>query len=346
MSAKNISFGSFNLLNFHLPNEPIYSNTEGWSDDLYRLKTQFTANVIRRLGTDVIGLQELWSGKALDEMLELSGLDAAYKPVIPSAHDENSIVCAALVRPDILVDEPEWITEFPEECVLQSGGDDPQQSNLSVDLKTFSRPVLHLKVRVHEDTPVVHVFVCHFKSRNPTRIWKGHDWYDKDVHGAHSTALGYAISTIRRTAEAAALRVLITRITKKTEEPVVVLGDMNDGKMSNTLNILTEQPSFLSPLSLGGSDNALYTAQTMQEYRSVRDVYYTHVFKKYRESLDHILFSEQFYDNSRRRLWAFDEMTVENDHLNYDDHKTSGTTDHGIIRCSFKWKPEKTDLVA
>ena len=114
---------------------------------------------------------------------------------------------------------------------------------------------------------------------------------------------------------------------------------MNDGKDSNTLNILSEQPTYLSPLSSGGGDNALYTAQTMQEYRSVRDVYYTHVYKGQRESLDHIMFSQEFYDNSKRRKWAFDEMLVQNDHLNFDDHKESGTNDHGVIRVGFKWKP-------
>jgi predicted extracellular nuclease len=244
-------------------------------------------------------------------------------------------VCNGLLR-----GAPEWIRGFPEECVLHTGGDDPQADFMRVELSTFSRPVLHLRVQPHEDVPEIHVFVCHFKSRRPTEIWRERSWYHKEIHAPHRTALGYALSTVRRTAEAAALRVLITRITKGTNAPAVVIGDMNDGKNSNTLNILTEQPTYLSPLSRGGGDNALYTAQTIQEYRSVRDVYYTHVFKGQRESLDHILFSEQFYDNSRRRLWAFDEMIVRNDHLNADDHKESGTTDHGVIRCGFRWKPE------
>ena len=114
---------------------------------------------------------------------------------------------------------------------------------------------------------------------------------------------------------------------------------MNDGKESNTLNVLSEQPNYLGPLSTGGGDNALYTAQTIQEYRSTRDVYYTHVYEGQRESLDHIMFSQEFYDNSKKRLWAFDEMIVQNDHLNFDDHKVSGTNDHGIIRVGFEWKP-------
>ena len=94
-----------------------------------------------------------------------------------------------------------------------------------------------------------------------------------------------------------------------------MLGDINDGQASNTANILTEQPRFLVGGSTGGSDVGLYTAQTLQEYRDTRDVYYTHVHQDLRESLDHVLVSEQFYDNSRRRLWLFDGLVINNDHL-------------------------------
>ena len=61
---------------------------------------------------------------------------------------------------------------------------------------------------------------------------------------------------------------------KGTVTPVLVLGDLNDGQHSNTLNILTEQPRYLVGESRGGVDTGLYTAQTLQEYRDTRDVYY------------------------------------------------------------------------
>lgn len=345
MAKRDISFASFNLLNLQLPGDAIYGDKDGWPKDVFARKIGFTARMLSRHQADVIGLQELWAPEAMDEAIEAAGMKDEYQLLSPPDHKGNRIVCAAVVRRDILEGTPKWITDFPDECVLESTGDDPQQGNISVSLKTFSRPVMHLTVRPNEDTPAIEVFVCHFKSRRPAQIWRERAWYDKEIHGPHITALGYAISTIRRTAEAAALRVLITKIAKKTTTPVVLIGDMNDGKASNTLNVLSEQPTYLSPLSLGGGDNALYTAQTVQEYRSVRDVYYTHVFKGQRESLDHILFSEQFYDNSRKRLWAFDEMIVDNDHLNYDDHKESGTNDHGIVRVGFRWKPSETAMV-
>ena len=341
MAVRDVSFASFNLLNLQVPGRAIYGDADGWSQEVYERKIRWTGDVLARLAADVIGFQELWAGEALDDVLAAAGLGDSHRPIVPPGHAGDRIVCAAAVRANMLAGDPEWLVDFPEEAILRSSGEDPQTERIDVSLSSFSRPVLHLRVRPDPRTPVIHVFVCHLKSRRPTQIWRERSWYERDVHGPHATALGYAISTIRRTAEAAALRVAITRIAKGSDVPVVVIGDMNDGAETNTLNLLTEQPAYLTPLSTGGGDNALYAAQTLQEYRSTRDVYYTNVFQKQRESLDHILFTEQFYDNSKDRLWAFDEMVVENDHLNRDDHAESGTSDHGIVRAAFRWMPAK-----
>ena len=120
---------------------------------------------------------------------------------------------------------------------------------------------------------------------------------------------------------------------------VVVLGDVNDSQLSNTVNVITEQPRYLVGESRGGADNGLYTAQTLQEYRDTRDVYYTHVHEGLRESLDQVLVSEQFYDNSRKRLWLFEGLMINNDHLNAEDHRETGTGDHGVVKVSFRYRP-------
>ena len=122
----------------------------------------------------------------------------------------------------------------------------------------------------------------------------------QDAIRAHSKALGSALSTIRRSAEAAALRVLLNKVMKKTDTPVVVLGDLNDAQLS------------------------------------VRDVYYTYIHDGQRESLDHILVSEQFYDYSQRRIWSFREMRLFNDFL---DDADAATSDHALITAKFDYKP-------
>ncbi len=178
------------------------------------------------------------------------------------------------------------------------------------------------------------------QAKASTQVWSEAWFKEEEAYEPHRTNLGAALSTIRRTAEASALRFILTKRMKGSETPVVVLGDINDGQHSNTVNILTEQPRYLVGESKGG-DTALYTAQTLQEYRNTRDVYYTHIHQDSMESLDHILVSQEFYDNCRKRLWIFDGMTVRNDHLDSADHKADGTSDHGIVCARFRHRPAK-----
>ncbi|PDT51305.1 MULTISPECIES: endonuclease/exonuclease/phosphatase family protein [Sinorhizobium] len=349
MKLKRLTIGTFNLYNLNEPGLPIYTNADGWSEEEYGRKIDWTQRTIRLLHPDIFGFQELWHANSLWRALAASGLDQDYDLLAPQDANGSGIVCAAIVRKGLLVGDPEWIVEFPDKFVLRSSGDDPQTPAIRVDIPSFSRPVLHFRVRPREDHEPVHVYVCHFKSKAPTQVFR-EGWFraEEETYGKHAASLGAAISTVRRTAEAAALRFMLTEQMKGNRTPVIVLGDINDGQHSNTANILTAQPRYLVGDSTGGGDISLYTAQTLQEYRSTRDVYYTHIHQDIMESLDHILVSEEFYDNSRRRLWMFDGMTVNNDHLNFDDHAESGTNDHGVIVAAFKYKPiraEASDIV-
>lgn len=340
MNLRSLSISTFNLYNLNAPGRAIYADRDGWSQPDYDRKIDWIARQLAGLQVDLCGFQELWHADSLALALDRAGLAAEYDLLVPPGTDGGRIVCAAIVRKGLLAGEPEWIDDFPAAFMLRSGGEDAQTPAVEVGIHGFSRPVLHFRIKPRSALAEVHVFVCHFKSKGPTKLNR-EPWYkaDKATYGKHATALGAALSTIRRTAEAAALRVLLTDLMKDNDTPVVVLGDINDGQHSNTANILTEQPRYLVGASVGGSDVALYTAQTLQEYRDTRDVYYTHVHQDIRESLDHILVSQEFYDHSARRVWLFDGLAVYNDHLNSDDHKADGSGDHGIIRAVFKYKP-------
>ncbi len=340
MARTQLSIATCNLYNLNEPGLPMYRNANGWSQAQYDRKVEWLARALGgTMRSDVWGFQELWHGDSLRRCFTAAGLAGEYTLLVPDGHAGGRIVCAGAVRSDILVGTPEWIEAFPEAFVLHSGGDDAQTPDIAVEIDAFSRPVLHFEIRPRSGGKRIHVYVCHFKSKRPTDIYR-EPWYDKQSYSKHSEAIGAAISTIRRTAEATALRMILTERLKGTDTPVVVLGDLNDGQHSNTLNILGGQPNYLlSGLSKGGSDVDLYAAGTLQEYRSLRDVYYTHIHQNTKESLDHILVSQEFYDNSRNRLWAFKGMDIVNDHLNDDDHKNDGTTDHGIVRARFEYRP-------
>lgn len=125
--------------------------------------------------------------------------------------------------------------------------------------------------------------------------------------------------------------------------PTIVMGDLNDDTMSVTNELISDQPTYrVVQKSRAGltSDKGLYSVERLQQYRSMRHVYYTHVYKHKRESLDHILVSEEFYDHSRKRLWSFREMEVINDHLNRESFEEElGASDHGIVKAYFDWNP-------
>lgn len=347
MDLDRLSIGTFNLYNLNEPGTPIYTDRDGWSPEEFDRKITWTARIIGMLHPDIFGFQELWDTRSLKRALKDSGLEDEYDVLTPPEANGTRIVSAAIVRKGLLSGEPRWIVNFPDKFVLKSSGDDPQTPAIDVNIDSFSRPVLHFTVKPRDAHEDVHVYVCHFKSKGPTKVFR-EDWFraDEALYKKHATGLGSALSTIRRTAEAAALRFILSEQMKGTGTPVIILGDINDGQHSNTANILTEQPKFLVGDSVGGGDTSLYTAQTLQEYRNTRDVYYTHVHQDMMESLDHILVSQELYDNSRKRLWIFDGLTVYNDHLNVENHKEDGTNDHGIILATFKFKPIKAEARA
>lgn len=338
-----ISFTTFNLHNLNEPGLPMYKDKEGWSKEDVAKKVKWSADMLKRARADVFGFQELWHNDTLDKVLEAAGVKNDYEPIYPQGHAGQGITCAAAVKKGMLAAEPVWITNFPEAFHLQSKGEDKQTAEMMVELKKFSRPVLNFKVKPNKGKDEISVFVCHFKSKGPTSVTSD-GWYKKnnELYKPHLGAIGAALSTIRRTAEALALRIILTEQSKNSNLPIVVLGDLNDGQDSNTLDILTEQPQFLPPLSTGGGDTSLYSAQGLQQLRSLRDVYYTYIHQDIHGSLDHILVSEELYDNSQDRLWKFDKLDIFNDHLNGQNlNEDELPNDHGVVRAQFSYKPAK-----
>ena len=337
MPASQLSIATFNLYNLNRPGLRMYRDPDGWTQDQYDKKIEWTARMLKQGDADVWGFQEHWHNDALTEAVEHAGLETTHTLLMPAGHTGQKIQCAALVRNEMLQGDPEWITTFPEGCFLRSSGEDEQTPSIELEVNAFSRPVLNFMIKPARSKDAIRVFVCHFKSKAPTRV-SSEDWYkrDPDLYKAHQSTLGSALSTIRRTAEAAALRVILNDYLKVGGQPAVVLGDLNDGIQSNTLNIMTAQPTFLlDGRASEGSDVGLYSVSTMLQLRSERDVYYSHIYKNRMETLDHILVSEELYDLSRDREWGFAGAEIINDHLNREDHKETGTGDHGIVRARF-----------
>ena len=340
-SRPKLKFATFNLYNLQLPGEPMYHGNT-YSQAQYDAKIEWTAEMLERIDADIIGFQELWHPKALEAAFAKAGLAQRY--TLAARLFPRSIGTALAVKKEHDLKSKTWTKDFPAELVLKKrksyGSSGVPDYKISVAADYFSREVLKARVKPKQGSkkpPEITVFVSHLKSKLPISLDQAEA--QKASIRTHRTAIGSALATIRRTAEAAALRVILTKEMKGNNKPVVLMGDLNDTEHSVTNIILTADPSYrLTVAGRAGarSDVGLYSSSSLQEYRSLRDVGYTHGFKGRLETLDHILVSEQFYDYSKQRKWSFKEMRIYNDFVE-DDDKASG--DHGVVTATFEYFP-------
>ncbi|MGF1571307.1 MAG: endonuclease/exonuclease/phosphatase family protein [Nodosilinea sp.] len=336
-NSKNISFATFNLYNLQLPGLDWHNTT--YSQAEYDQKIAWSAQTLRQLDADVIAFQELWSKQGLIDVFEKAGVLEAYELCFIKDEWYNIAVAAAVRKPWKVIKQQNH-KNFPSSVNLNKPrSTDGEDDELNITIERFSRTILQLSIghaTAQAKLPTIEVFAAHLKSKRPTVFET-----KNETLKLHRDAIGSAISTIRRTAEAAAVRVLLTKEMKQTDRPVVLLGDLNDGSLSNTLSIITQQPPFrMYEASRVGNRNdiGLYTVSILQEMRSLRDVYYTHEFKGIQEVIDHVLVSEQFYDHSDQRIWSLKDMRVWNDYIADADQSTS---DHGVVRAQFLYDPAK-----
>jgi len=362
-NIRDLTFATVNLFNLQHPGAAMYATSRPYTAAQYAAKIEWTAGVLKRLDADVLAFQELWSRECLDDAFAAAGLRDAYEFAFIKEGRWDGIAVAAAVRKPWEIrkvtrhkafpegfklkkrhrsmaeiqDSPRGVDLVADEGLLPSHEDD----EMLVSIAEFSRSPLQVTVghATAANVPEIQVFCTHLKSKLPSRL-DSQEWKDPAIR-PHAAALGAAISTIRRVAEAAALRIVLDRAMTGTDDPTVVLGDLNDGQLSSTLEILTGQPSYrlyADSTAARSSDKGLYTVATLQQLRSLRDVLYTHDFKGVQEVIDHVLVSEQFYDHSRRRIWSFRELRVWNDHVEDPDPASS---DHGVVTARFDWSPAR-----
>lgn len=340
MARPTLTFATFNLYNLQLPHVAMYHGNT-YTDKHYDEKIAWTASILKRLDADIIGLQELWHPDALTAAFKAAGMDGSYN--FATKLFNRSIGTALAVKKEHKIVSKTWVKDFPKELVLKkrksSATSGVPDYKISVAADYFARPILKAKVKPKQgskDAPEITVFIAHFKSKLPIGLDAAES--AKPSIKMHQAAIGGALATIRRTAEAAALRVLLTKEMKGNNRPVVVMGDLNDTEHSVTNTLVTGDPNYRLFLSgrAGNSDVGLYSSSSLQEYRNLRDVNFTHVFKGRHETLDHILVSEQFYDYSKKRKWSFKELRVYNDFV---DDQDKSTGDHGVVTSKFVFHP-------
>lgn len=318
-----VSFASFNLYNFQIEGGKTYHGKIVKKQD-YLDKLAWTSHMLTKVNADIYAFQELWSWKCLEAAFKDANLFNDYNLVYLSGGADpkwRGIAVAMAIRKGWAINSKAIIKDFPFQSIVKIDEGDDEDDEIDLKIKRFSRSIINLELE--KDTKKINVYAVHLKAKLPSTV--------KTIASEHKKAIGGAISTIRRTAEAAALRWFLTDSMKNTNMPTVVMGDFNDDPRSNTLAIITEQPSMT--ISSTGGDTSLYSTLQLQQLQSFRDVLYTHDYNRLKDTLDHVLVSKEFFQHATNAIWKHEDTRIWNDYIEDDEDASS---DHGIIKSSFK----------
>jgi predicted extracellular nuclease len=319
-------------LNLANPGRTFYANQDTYSANEFERKIEWLGGRIAALNADVLAVQEVWDEAAMKAAVSRSGL--RYNTVaVPGAENDdknngqsNNVRQGAQNTPRVGivtrldVEKLQSFSEFPPDLRIQIPG-------LGEHAK-FERPPLLATLRMKHGQ-VIHMLTTHMKSKRPKFLQDAQGEPLEDREDPRITALATLRSLMMRGAEAAALRHIVADLLQRTNEPLIVMGDFNDGPHSVTTQIIaaTSEVAY----DKAARDAALWNAYEVQgEMALKRDVAYSHVHQGYPEVLDQIFVSEEFLPRSKFSIGDVRRVDYFNDHL--QEGRDRSRSDHGFVR--------------
>ena len=265
----------------------------------------------------------MWDEAALKTAVTRSGL--RYDTVLAPGAEQGAQGTPRLgLATRLTVQAVESVSDFlPAECVTIP--------EIGLQCR-FERPLLHVRLR-SKWGHVLHVLVVHLKSKRPKYLQDADGRTLEDRDDPAITARATLRSLLIRAAEAAALRRVVVDITSRHGpeggEPLMLLGDMNDGPLSVTSQIIAATHAVA--WDKAARDVALYHAwDVATEPGLKRPMAYSYVHQGWPDLLDQIWVSEEFVAGSRFALGDVRRVEVFYDHL--QESRERWRSDHGFVR--------------
>lgn len=255
---------------------------------------------------------------------------------------------------------PEIIQDLPEPLHIPFQplrGLDAQDAG-HYTLRRLSRPILKARIPIRGQT--ITVFNCHLKSKLGEYIKPDGAAYapeeDLTRYDPVGRAMGSLRSALRRMAEAWVLRREIVA-ELQAGNPVMAMGDFNDGEHAVSSEIITGETPFRnyawmlrhdaqSPTDRYSEQENLQITEDIERVRlhsaeklfvrkSLRDMVYTAAFGGVFESIDQIFLSRHFHPDFDGRIGEMTYFSAFNDHLTDGSHPEAPynklASDHGQV---------------
>lgn len=322
-----VKVGTFNVMNLGVPGRPTYPG-EGLSNEDAEKKISWTSRLLSEMDADFVGFQEVFHREALVEAVNRSGV---YPGATVDVADENGRLPRVAFVSRLPVRRVEVVKDFPPAARVDFGGQ-------PLPFTQFHRPVFKVTVELPGGVEAL-MLVVHLKSKRPM-VDEG-----RSRHDPWEVARGQARSLVLRACEAAALRWMVLEEVRRTETPLILLGDLNDATHAVTTDILQgDRPQRYYPPEVKKKlwDILLTSCGDLQVRKSYKDVYYTHLHDSQYESLDHIFVSQEFVNENPRHLANVEYLRVYNDHLLdpslTDEKPRPWVSDHGAVVVGLKMR--------
>ncbi|MDO6728578.1 endonuclease/exonuclease/phosphatase family protein [Marinovum sp. 2_MG-2023] len=390
----DFTIASFNVKNLIGPDKEYYK-FQTYTPEEYAWKKDWLADQILTMDADIIGFQEIFEEDALSDVINEAdqrgeALNAAAIPDRSKRYHKKAIFRklayrsydnAALAfapnfadqhqpgkrRPGLailsrfgFVGDPEMIQDLEEPLTIPFQplrGLDAEDSG-QFTLHRLSRPVLLARVPVGDQ--VITVINCHLKSKLGEYLTPAGAEFAPEQDLSHYDPLGRALGSLRaalrRMAEAWVLRRLIVGELEQGN-PVMVLGDFNDGEHAVSSEIIAGEVPFKNYSWMLRHDAKtpndrysreenlqiteavdrlrLHSAEKLFVRKSLRDMVYTAAFGGNFESIDQIYLSRHFHPDFAGRVGQMEYFSVLNDHLTDGSHPEAPynklASDHGQI---------------
>jgi predicted extracellular nuclease len=332
-----------NVLNLANPGRMYYENQDVYTQRDYERKIDWLGGRIAALNADILTVQEVWDDAALKAAVNRSGLrystvvvpgaENVAAPHTPVSGEGFNTVNPQTVFSGGAVHTPRvGIITRLEVDNIQSFSQFPDNMRITVpelgEYAKFERPPLLATLRMKHGQRI-HVLTAHLKSKRPKFLQDAQGQVIEDRNDDKITARATLRSLMLRGAEAAAMRCIVIDLLRRTHDPLIVMGDFNDGPHSVTTQMIaaTNEVAY----DKGARDTALFNAYEVQGDMALkRDVAYSHIHQGYPEVLDQILVSEEFLYNSRNSIGDVRRVDYFNDHL--QEGKDRSRSDHGFVR--------------
>jgi predicted extracellular nuclease len=329
-----VSIASFNVENLITAEERIYGNTwPQYTAEQYIKKVGWIRNQLLHMNADIIGFQEIFEEQALRDCLIGTHMETwnLYIANPTGKVPVNAVLSKfPIVNAQVIEDIPfkfEFFDDRPVTPLLES-------SSIYIPITHFSRGVLKAEIKVNDSVSLI-VFVLHLKSKRP--IYR--EGHVEDASNYAEKAIGIIRSLIRRGIEAAGVRQLVSdQIYLDNNNPLIVLGDLNDSDTSVTNQAIIGEPPYrnLKPEEkIKLWQHVLQNVIDVQARKSIDNFHYTYIHNGHNESLDNIFVSNHFADLNSAKIGRIIDVRAYNDHVIDTtvsmDKKPFYVSDHGQI---------------